>query len=76
MGEAQRAVLKRYQEIRGTRDEWTTELHKELADVFIKLFEIAYREGVQLFDLFAKRWEEVRDRDFRANPTGHGLPKE
>lgn len=75
-GEALRAILKRSQKIRGTYEEWTRELQKELADVFIKLCHAAELEGIDLEDVILTRWIEVKNRDFQANPTGHGLPEE
>lgn len=67
-GELCRAVLKRWQHIRGTYDEWTEEIKKETADTFIKLCHLAAVEGFDLFDVIFLRWQEVRQRDFIKDP--------
>ena len=74
-GEVARAVLKRRQNIRGTYPEWTDEIKKECADVFIKLCHVAGVEGFSLANAIVNRWAEVSQRDFIANPKGHGLPE-
>jgi NTP pyrophosphatase (non-canonical NTP hydrolase) len=73
-GELLRAVLKRAQGIRGTTEEWNYELAKELGDCFIKLVEIAAREGLSAAEVFSARWADVKQRDFRADRIGHGMP--
>lgn len=76
VGELCRAWVKRAQGIRGTREEWDAEFRKEAADVFIKLAQVCYGEGFSLQEAIAERWAVVGARDFRANPTGHGMPQE
>lgn len=76
VGELCRAWVKRKQGIRGTYDEWTAELKKEAADVFIKLAQICHDERFSLEAAVASRWDEVKQRDFVTNPIGHGLPQD
>lgn len=73
VGELSRAVVKRSQGIRGTREEWDVELRKEAADVFIKLCDVASFYGFDLHDAVAERWTVVSARDWKANPQGHGI---
>jgi NTP pyrophosphatase (non-canonical NTP hydrolase) len=72
-GEVARAALKRHQDIRGTRAEWTAELLKELGDVLICVAATAYVEGVPLSEIVAKRWAEISVRDYAADPQQHGV---
>ena len=74
VGELARALVKRSQGIRGTWSEWSREVRKEAADVYIALLAIAATEGFSLRDESALRWAEVSARDFRADPIGHGMP--
>jgi len=74
-GEACRAVLKRVQGIRGTDREWTEELAKELGDCFIKVIEIGAREGFDMETVLMTRWNDVKQRDFKADKIGHGMPE-
>ena len=67
-GEVARAVLKRHQAIRGTYEEWTEEVRKELGDVLIKAAAIANKEGFLLEDVIVARWDDVRRRDFTRFP--------
>ena len=67
-GELCRAVLKRWQGIRGTHAEWTEEIHKEAADVFIKLCHLAAVEGFDLWEAIWARWQVVSQRDFINDP--------
>ena len=67
-GEVARAVLKRHQAIRGTHEEWTQEVWKELGDVLIKAAAIANKEGIDLEDVIVARWADVRRRDFTTFP--------
>lgn len=75
-GEVIRAAVKRSQGIRGTRSEWDAKVRQECADVFIKLCDIAQYEGFDLELAIRERWEEVRQRDWRADPVGHGMPED
>jgi NTP pyrophosphatase (non-canonical NTP hydrolase) len=72
-GEVMRAAVKRSQGIRGTREEWDAELRKESADVFIKLCDVAQFYGFDLATAITERWGQVRQRDWKANPQGHGI---
>lgn len=74
VGELCRAVLKQEQGIRGTYAEWDAEIAKEIGDVLIKLASVATACGVDLEFAVKDRWETIRQRDFRADPTGHGIP--
>jgi NTP pyrophosphatase (non-canonical NTP hydrolase) len=76
VGEMCRAYVKRAQGIRGTREEWDAELRKEAADVFIKLAQICHDEKFYLSEAVAERWAIVRQRDWRADRQGHGIPAE
>jgi NTP pyrophosphatase (non-canonical NTP hydrolase) len=76
VGRVSRAVLKQSQGIRGTHADWQAEIQKEVADVFFKLCDLANHSGFGLQSAIRERWEVLRDRDFQADPVGHGLPKE
>lgn len=76
VGELCRAILKRDQGIRGSYDEWTAEIRKELGDVLIKLLDVADTAGFDLAEAAADRWSVVSQRDFRANSRAHGIPAE
>lgn len=73
-GELCRAVLKRAQGIRGTRAEWDEELLKEIGDVVMAATWVAYLSGHNVGGVLMDRWATIRQRDWRANPEGHGLP--
>lgn len=72
-GEVLRAAVKRSQGIRGTRAEWDAEVRKEVADVFVKLCDIAQYEGFSLAEAIAERWADVRQRDWVNDKQGHGI---
>lgn len=74
VGELCRAVLKREQRIRGTYQEWSAEIEKELGDCIIKLLDVAAYEGVSLAEVARKRWASVSQRDWVADSQGHGIP--
>ena len=74
VGELCRAIIKREQGIRGTYDEWTAEIRKELGDIVIKLLDVAECASFDLITVAAIRWESVSQRDWIAAPKGHGLP--
>jgi NTP pyrophosphatase (non-canonical NTP hydrolase) len=76
VGELCRASLKLKQGIRGTPEEWLDEIKKETGDVFIKLCAIADAYGFDLAVAITQRWMTVRERDWKANPIGHGIDKE
>lgn len=73
VGEVLRAVTKRSDGIRGTREDWTRELKKELGDVLIKCFDAARYEGWSLQEVLEERWAVVRERDWQRYPET-GLP--
>jgi NTP pyrophosphatase (non-canonical NTP hydrolase) len=72
-GEVCRAAVKMEQGIRGTREEWLGELGNELADVFIKLVDVADFYGLNLAVCIHNRWAVVRLRDWQADRIGHGV---
>lgn len=76
VGEVCRAVLKQDQGIRGTFEEWQVEIGKEISDVAIKLCDVANACGINLDNEIWNRWQEVRIRDYVANPNGHGISRE
>lgn len=73
-GEVCRAVLKRNDGIRGTREEWSAEIRKEVAEVFIAIAKMAWAEGFDLEQEIWERWRVIRQRDWKADPKGHGIP--
>lgn len=73
-GEICRAVLKRSQGVRGTVADWTAEIRKEAADVYIGLLALAAIEDFSLEDEVARRWTDVERRDFVVDPIQQGLP--
>lgn len=75
VGELCRAVLKRHQNIRGTAEEWSEEIRKELGDCVIKLLDIAAYEDVNLTEVARKRWADVSQRDWTTDKQGHGIPE-
>jgi NTP pyrophosphatase (non-canonical NTP hydrolase) len=70
VGELCRAVVKRAQGVRGTREQWTAELHTELADVQLVLLALAAAEGVDLHTATRERWAVITSR----NPTAERAP--
>lgn len=76
VGELCRAILKQHQKIRGTHDEWQIEIAKEIGDAFIKLCDVASEAGIDLEYAIKSRWEIIRQRDFRKDPVGHGIPQD
>jgi NTP pyrophosphatase (non-canonical NTP hydrolase) len=74
-GELQRAVLKQFQGIRGTYEEWDEEIKKEIGDIFIKLGQLAGFCGWDLDDLIEDRWYEIKQRNWIKDPKGHGITK-
>lgn len=76
VGELMRALLKLYQKIRGTPEQWRAEAQKETGDVIITLANIANIVGFSLTGALESRWTEVRQRDFQRDRQGHGLPSD
>lgn len=72
-GEVCRAVLKRFQGIRGSREQWNAEIRKECADVLLKLYHLAVAEGFDLSEALESRWQEISKRDWQADKIGHGI---
>lgn len=75
VGELCRAVLKREQGIRGSREEWNAEIRKELGDCLIRLLDIAAYEGLWLDTVVDARWADLRQRGWVKDRIGHGLPE-
>ena len=73
VGEVMRALIKRRQGIRGTHEEWTAELKKELGDVVIKLCDVADRAGLDLAQCARDRWASVSQRNWIDDRQGHGI---
>lgn len=68
VGELCRAIVKREQGIRGTREEWDAAVRKEAADIGIALLAVAHTEGFDLPTEMADVWAEVSRRDWAADP--------
>jgi len=75
-GEVCRAVLKQAQQLRGTHAEWDEEIKKELADVYVKIEQIADMCNWDLHELVLDRWNELKNRDWVKNSQGHGIPRD
>jgi NTP pyrophosphatase (non-canonical NTP hydrolase) len=73
VGEVMRCAVKDHQGIRGTHEEWMTELGKELGDAYIKLVDVARYYGIDLDEAITNRWDVIRRRDWLADPLGHGI---
>ena len=58
-----RAVLNRHQNIRGTHEQGTTELRKEIADVHLALLALAEHEGIDLHTATTERFTAIKSRD-------------
>jgi NTP pyrophosphatase (non-canonical NTP hydrolase) len=69
-GEVCRAILKRMQGIRGTRDEWTAMVRKECIDVQLVLLGIAHYEGFSLAGALSEFWPQIEARDVNHDPIG------
>jgi len=67
-GEIARAILKRAQGIRCTREMWDAEVQKEAGDLVISLMCLAAIDGFDLSEAVDKRWDAVISRDM-ANHT-------
>lgn len=74
LGEVARCIVKREQGLRGTSEEWDLLLRKELGDLFISSTNLAELCGYDYAVVATLRWMDVGQRDFLADPKGHGLP--
>jgi NTP pyrophosphatase (non-canonical NTP hydrolase) len=72
VGEFQRAILKQSQGIRGTTEFWHEEQCKELAEIVIACYAAADFLGIDLEDWVSKRWDQVKIRDWVADPLNGG----
>lgn len=68
VGEVLRCVLKREHGTRGTAEEWTAELRKEVGDTLLVLAVLAEREGFDLLDAAWDRWLAIKDRSVNHDP--------
>lgn len=59
VGELCRAVLKRKQGVRGSYEQWTDEIEKELGDIFIKGCDVVDALGFTWSIIARKRWQNV-----------------
>jgi NTP pyrophosphatase (non-canonical NTP hydrolase) len=73
-GEIARAVLKREQAIRGTYEQWSDELKLEMAQTTIALLVLAELEGFDLLEAVEKYFLLLKQRNFKTDSIGHGLP--
>jgi len=61
-GEVARAILKRDRRVRGSVEQWTTQLHEEIADVAISLMALAELEHINLGDAVNTRLHTILAR--------------
>lgn len=73
-GELARAIVKTHQGIRGSAEQWRVEAMKESGDIMVMLANIANSVGFSLTGALEERWAEVRQRDFKKDTIGHGMP--
>jgi NTP pyrophosphatase (non-canonical NTP hydrolase) len=73
VGEMFRAVTKRAQGIRGTREEWTEEIHGEIGDIFVKLCDVVDWEGMDLQKILETSIDKLNKRNWVDNRQGHGI---
>lgn len=69
VGELSHAVLKRAQEIRGTKEDHDAAIRDAVADIVIFACDVANVEGFDLEAEVIATWERVRKRDWKANPA-------
>jgi NTP pyrophosphatase (non-canonical NTP hydrolase) len=71
VGELAHAVLKNAQGIRGVDDEkLRRDAADALGDVFVYMVSFASCNGFDLDKIIASTWQQVRSRDWRADPVG------
>lgn len=68
VGEVMRCVTKAEQGIRGSWGQWMQDLEAELADVYIKLVDVANCYDIDLETSIARRWRSVSERDWVKYP--------
>lgn len=73
VGRVARAVGKIVDGIRGTRDEWLTELDRALADLTVGLLIAADITGIDLDDAVVARAAVVFAHDWTRDRIGHGM---
>lgn len=69
-GEVCRAILKRALEIRGTHDEWTAEIRKEVGDLVSTILMLAITEGFDLETVVVERMQHLLARSVNHDPVG------
>jgi len=74
VGELAHAFLKRHQGIRGTHEEHTADIRDAVADIIIFLMDFASAEGIDVREVLDETWQKVRQRDWKANPSGTPTP--
>jgi NTP pyrophosphatase (non-canonical NTP hydrolase) len=74
VGELAHAFLKRHQGIRGTHEEHTADIRDAVADIIIFLMDFASAEGIDVREVLDETWQKVRQRDWKANPSGTPAP--
>lgn len=72
MGELAHAILKRAQGIRGTADEHTAAIRDAVADWIIFACGFADNEGFDIGEVVQQTWEQVKMRDWLADPRNGG----
>lgn len=76
VGEVARCLAKMNDGMRGTREEWMAELHKEIGDVFITLVMLTSKLDLDFWEVVNERWETIRQKDLVKDPRQHGLPEQ
>ena len=61
-GEVCRAILKRLEGTRGTPEEWTANLRKEIGQAMLVLLNLAALEEADASDVLVEAWEGFRDK--------------
>ena len=73
LGELAHAHLKSEQGIRGTPEKHAADKRDAVGDVLIYLTDYCNLEGFDLQDLMQETWGEVKQRDWKANPSTGGV---
>lgn len=69
VGELARCVVKRHHGNRGSTEDWTAELRREMGDVLLVLCNLAHIEGFDLLDAGAERLAVILVRDLDHDPV-------
>lgn len=76
IGELSRVIAKMDQNIRGTKEQWLIEAHKEIGDVMIALSNVANSLNIDIISAWQDRWKTVSKRDWNADRIQHGIENE